>query len=426
MLEENEQEVREKLQPRGEISELNDVFSLIKNRKIIIQQAQELQENRNKESKLLQQASSEEIDKKRLKLRRLSQQVKECELQVKEIESKIKNLLLLIPNIPRDDVPKGESEDDNLEVKRVLTPPSFSFEPKSHVDIGESLSILDFERAAKISGARFAFLQGIGSKLNRALMQFFLDFHIQHGDTELTPPYLVRKQAMIGTGQLPKFKDDAFLASAGQDNEYYLVPTAEVPLTNYYAGEILQEEKLPTRFCAYSACFRAEAGAAGKDTRGLIRMHQFEKVEMVRFCTPEQADEELDLMVQRSSDILEALGLHHRIVTLCIGDLSALSEKTYDLEVWLPSQNTFREISSCSVFGSYQARRAQIRYRPKSANTKQSKPRSLVTLNGSGLPLGRTLVAILENFQQADGSVIIPQVLWPYMGGIKKIEQPNS
>ncbi|HXW59942.1 MAG TPA: serine--tRNA ligase, partial [Myxococcota bacterium] len=304
----------------------------------------------------------------------------------------------------------------NVVVKEVLKKPSFAFSPRDHLELGTMTDTIDMSRAAKISGARFAFLKGAGAKLNRALLQFFCDFHVERGDCELTPPYMVREHAMVGAGTFPKFKEDAFKVVPAGDEPYYLIPTAEVPVTNYFADEILDEESLPLRFCAYSPCFRAEAGAAGKDTRGLVRLHQFEKVEMVRFAKPEQAMAELNLMVERASLLLSLLQLPHRIVELCGGDLGFHAEKTFDLEVFLPGQNAFREISSCSSFGSFQARRAKIRM--KSAG----KIEPIVTLNGSGLPLGRTLVAIYENHQQADGSIRIPEVLWPFMGNERLIK----
>ena len=279
--------------------------------------------------------------------------------------------------------------------------------------LGEALDVLDFERAAKISGARFAFLKGALSRLNRALASFCLDYHTEKGDTELTPPYMVKESAMRGTGQFPKFTEDAF--EVKDEDPYYLIPTAEVPVTNYHANDIL--DTLPKRYFAYSPCFRAEAGSAGKDTRGLIRLHQFEKVEMVRFCHPDAAAAELDEMVGRASDILSKLDLPHRLVTLCSGDTGANAEKTVDIEVWIPAQNTYREISSCSTFGTFQARRAKIRHRPAVEGGKKAKPELVATLNGSGLPLGRTLVAIMENHQNADGSITIPEALRPYMGG---------
>ncbi len=414
--------LEKKLRRRGEVEGLTEVLHLMKERKALILSAQVDQERRNAASKALANATTEEIEQMRSELKILSSNIKEKEAQLRFVETKLEALALMIPNILRDDVPLGADEDANLEVCKVGTPKTFEFAVRDHVDIGQSLGIIDIARAGKISGARFAFLRGAGSRLNRALMQYFLDFHTSRGDIELTPPYLVRERAMIGTGQLPNLKEDTFQVSGLSGEPLYLIPTAEVPVTNYLADEIVDEKELPIRFCAYSACFRAEAGAAGKDTRGLIRQHQFEKVEMVRFATPEQADAELEAMVKRAGDMLTELELPYRQILKCSGDTGFCAEKTYDLEVWLPAQNTYREVSSCSVFGTFQARRAQIRYRPEPKQAgDRTKAEPLVTLNGSGLPLGRVFVAILENHQQADGSVSIPKVLWPYMGGIKEI-----
>ena len=421
-LEKDPQAFEEKLKRRGQVAGLSELLELISSRKSLIVESQKQQEALNLASKALGQASKEEIEQKRAELKALSHAIKEREVRLKEVEEQLEAIALTIPNVPRDDVPFGKSEEDNVEVRKVLTPRVFDFPVRDHVEIGERAGIFDFARAAKVSGSRFAFLQGAGSRLNRALLQFLTDYHVDHGDTELTPPYLVRAHAMVGTGQLPKFKEDAFEVPAHQGESFYLIPTAEVPVTNFLADEIIDEAELPKRYCAYSACFRAEAGAAGKDTRGLIRQHQFEKVEMVRFATPKQANDELEAMVQRASDMLTLLELPHRVIVLCTGDMGFQSEKTYDIEVWLPGQGCYREISSCSAFGSFQARRARIRYRPTPAHAgDKPKPEPLVTLNGSGLPLGRTLVAILENHQQADGSVLIPKALHPYMRGMTQI-----
>jgi seryl-tRNA synthetase len=407
---------------RGLVPGLPELLELSRERKSLIAAMQVEQEQRNASSKALAGASKDDIDKHRLALRELGQTIKDKEVKVRDVELQIEAIALTIPNVPRDDVPSGNSADDNVEVRRVLEPRTFDFPVKDHVDIGERLGILNFERAAKISGARFAFLQGAASQLNRALLNFLTDYHVERGDLELTPPLLVKDSALRGTGQFPKFVEDTFRVPHG-DHDLYLIPTAEVPVTNYFADEILEESQLPMRFCAYSACFRAEAGAAGRDTRGLIRQHQFEKVEMVRFATPAQANDELEAMVERASDMLTKLELPHRVVVLCTGDMGFQSEKTYDIEVWLPGQNSYREISSCSSCGSFQARRAQIRYRAKSdVAGKPGRVEPLVTLNGSGLPLGRTLVAILENHQNADGSVNVPEVLRPYMRGVQVID----
>lgn len=408
------------LERRGEVVGLPELLTLLRERKALMTSVQTDQTERNAASEAMSKASKDEIDSQRARLKVLSANMKEKEAQLRELEQKLEDVSLRIPNVPRDDVPFGRSEADNVEIKCVGTPRHFDFKVRDHVELGELHGIIDFERAAKISGARFAFLRGAASQLNRALIQYFCDFHVSRGDIELTPPYMVRENAMMGTGQFPKFREDVFEVPVPGMESQYLIPTAEVPVTNYFADEILDQDQLPLRLCAYSACFRAEAGAAGRDTRGLIRQHQFEKVEMVRFATPDQAVAEHEAMIDRASTMLSELGLPHRIITLCTGDMGFQSEKTCDLEVWLPGQNTYREISSCSMFGTFQSRRAKIRYRADA----KSKPELVVTLNGSGLPLGRTLVAILENHQQADGSIEIPKVLWPYMRCLP--QQPRS
>ena len=403
---------------RGEIPGLDRVLEVSVLRKAAISALQKQQEKRNELNKAMKGGPPSE--ETRAQMKALSDAVKAGEAEVRAHEAELETLLLGIPNVPLDDVPQGADEDANVELSVVGTPRTFDFTPKDHTDLGEALGIMDFARAAKVSGSRFVFLKGLGARLSRAIAHFMLDFHTERGDTEFNPPLLVNEASMLGTGQLPKFKDDAF-ATGG--DRLYLIPTAEVPLTNYFRDEILDEADLPIRVCAYSMCFRAEAGSAGKDTRGMIRQHQFEKVEMVRFAKPDQLQEELDAMVKRASDILTALELPHRTVLLCTGDLGFSAEKTVDIEVWLPGQDTYREISSCSSFGSYQARRAKIRYRPEGDQKAKKKPKPQVacTLNGSGLAVGRTLVALLENHQQADGSVRIPAALRPYMGGLEVI-----
>jgi seryl-tRNA synthetase len=409
------------LRRRGDIPGLDEALTLARSRREAITRVETLQAERNEINKQMRGASKELIDENRARMRELSDRIKTDDAARKEIEERLEQLVLGIPNPPLADVPDGEDESANVEVRRVLEPTKLDFEPKDHVDLGEGAGILDFSRAAKLSGARFAVLRGAGARLSRAIATFMLDFHNERGDLELSPPLLVNPQTMTGTGQLPKFEEDLFKVPRGDSEPLYLIPTAEVPLTNYYADEILDEASLPLRMVAWTQCFRAEAGSAGKDTRGLIRMHQFDKVEMVRFSRPDQAADELDDMVSRASAILEALELPHRVVLLCTGDMGAAAEKTYDLEVWLPAQDTYREISSCSTCGEYQARRAKIRYRPAAEGKKKAKPRAIATLNGSGLAVGRTLVAILENHQQADGSIRIPDALRPYMGGLEKI-----
>ena len=348
-------------------------------------------------------------------LRELSGRIKADETRLAEIEQRLERPLMEIPNAPHASVPSGAGEADNPVVDVVGDKPSFSFQPRPHWEIGEALGILDFEAAAKISGARFCVLRGAGARLTRALIGFMVDTHLERGYAEVWPPVLIRRHAMEGTGQLPKFETDAF-KTAGE-NELFLSPTAEVPITNLHREEILEPGRLPIRYVAYSACFRAEAGSYGKDTRGLIRQHQFDKVEIVKFVEPESSYQELDGLRRDAEEVLRRLGLHYRVVELCAGDLGFAAAKTFDLEVWLPGQDAYREISSCSNFEDFQARRAKIRYRPAAGD----KPRAVHTLNGSGVAIGRTIVAILEQCQQADGSVVIPAALRPYMGGLERI-----
>ena len=347
-------------------------------------------------------------------MRDVGAKIKELDQKLSEIDKEMQEVLYTIPNIPHESVPIGKDEKDNLEVRKWEEPQQFSFTPLSHFELGERLNILDFSRAGKVTGARFTFYKGLGAKLERALINFMLDRHSKKGYTEIFPPFMVNRQSMFGTGQLPKFEQDAFKI---ENTEYFLIPTAEVPVTNFYRDEILEADKLPLSYCAYSACFRAEAGAAGRDTRGLIRQHQFNKVELVKFSLPENSYQELEKLTADAEAILQELGLPYRVVVLSSGDLGFSSAKTYDLEVWLPSFDTYREISSCSNFEDFQARRANIRFR----RGLKEKPEYVHTLNGSGLAIGRTVAAILENYQQEDGSVIVPEVLRPYMGGLEKI-----
>ena len=348
-------------------------------------------------------------------MRDVSRQIKELDAQIAEVENQLYEIVYLIPNLPHTSVPQGNSEEDNNFIREWGTKPEISFPPIPHWEIGENLKILDFERGAKITGSRFTLYRDMGAKLERALINFMLDRHTEeHGYTEVLPPFIVNQASMTGTGQLPKFADDLFKL---EGLDYYLIPTAEVPVTNIFQNEILEDSELPSYFVAYTPCFRKEAGSHGRDTRGLIRQHQFNKVELVKFSDPENSYEELEKLLVNAESILQALNLHYRVVNLCSGDLGFSASKTYDIEVWLPGQGVYREISSCSNFEDFQARRANIRYRPKTGG----KTRFVHTLNGSGLAAGRTLVAILENYQQEDGSVIIPEVLRPYMGGKEKI-----
>lgn len=350
------------------------------------------------------------------RMKALGDRIRDTEEQLRKAEEEVTALALRIPNLPHASVPAGSDATANQEIRRWGEPPAFSFAPQAHWDLGEALGILDFERAAKIAGARFALLTGQGARLERALINFMLDLHTgSHGYKEVLPPFLVNRNAMTGTGQLPKFEEDLFRL---RDDDYFLIPTAEVPVTNIHRDEILPEDRLPVRYTAYTPCFRREAGSYGKDTRGLIRQHQFNKVELVSFAAPEQSYEELERLTATAEALLQRLGLHYRVVLLCRGDMGFSAAKTYDLEVWLPSQNTFREISSCSNFEAFQARRANIRLRRSNGKNDY-----LHTLNGSGLAVGRTLVAILENGQQADGSVVIPEALRPYMGGERILKE---
>ncbi|MBX6353555.1 MAG: serine--tRNA ligase [Thermoflavifilum sp.] len=371
--------------------------------------------------KSLRNKASEEIARKKKQgldasdeinqMRDVSQRIKMLDDEVRQLEARVQELLLAIPNIPHASVPDGESEEDNVPVRHWGEKPQFAFEPRPHWELAEALDIVDFERAVKITGSRFVLYKGLGAKLERALANFMLDFHVQrHGYTEMFPAFIANEESLVGTGNLPKFGDEMFKL---EGLPYYLIPTAEVPLTNYYREEILTADMLPVKLAGYSACFRSEAGSAGKDTRGLIRLHQFQKVELVKLVTPESSYEELESLVRDCAAILEALELPYRVVEICTGDLGAKETKKYDLEVWLPAQNTYREISSCSNFEDYQARRAGLRFRREEG----AKPEYLHTLNGSGLAIGRTVAAILENYQQEDGSVRIPKALVPYMGG---------
>jgi len=349
------------------------------------------------------------------RMREVAARIKAMEQEVEGLEARLKELLLQVPNIPHASVPDGRSDADNVEVRRAGEPRQFGFEPKPHWELGVSLDIIDFERAAKVTGARFAFLKGLGARLERALIQFMLDLHTrEHGYTELWPPFMANDASMTGTGQLPKFAADMFRV---EGTDYYLIPTAEVPVTNYRMGEIIDGAELPLYYTAYSPCFRAEAGAHGRDTRGLIRQHQFDKVELVKLVKPETSYDELESLVRDAEDVLQRLGLPYRVVALCTGDLTFSSAKTYDLEVWMPSYGRYVEISSCSNFEDFQARRAEIRFRREPG----AKAEYVHTLNGSGLAVGRTLAAILENYQEEDGSVRIPDVLVPYMGGVERI-----
>jgi seryl-tRNA synthetase len=350
----------------------------------------------------------------RAEARAAGDEVKRSEEELRRVEAEIERILLVVPNLPQDAVPDGTDETGNVVVRTWGAKPAMSFAPKPHWDLGEALGILEWPQAAKISGARFTISKGAGARLERALASFFVDVHVSRGYREVLPPYLVTRETMTGTGQLPKFEEDLFRTA--NETPLYLIPTAEVPVTNMHRDEILEGAELPISYCAWTPCFRAEAGAAGKDTRGLIRQHQFHKVELVKFAKAEESERELERMVEDAQEVLKRLGLHHRVVLLCAGDMGFASARTYDLEVWLPGQEAYREISSCSNCEDYQARRIRTRYR-----TESGKPRLVHTLNGSGVAVGRTVVAILEQCQQADGTVVVPEALRPYMGGLERI-----
>lgn len=404
------------LKSKGKFN-IDGFMSLDSKRRELIVKTEQMKGKQNADSKLIPQYKKEGKDVIPLmeEMKALSNNIKELDQQLREVDEQIDTLVLTIPNVPNESVPIGDSDTSNQEVRRWGTPVSFDFEPKPHWDIGESLGVLDFEAGARVTGARFTFYKGMGAKLERALMNFMLDLHTEkHGYTEVFPPFMVHRNSMIGTGQLPKFEEDAFKVA---NTEYFMIPTAEVPVTNMYRGQVLEVNDLPIAHAAYSACFRAEAGSAGRDTRGLIRQHQFNKVELVKFTTPETSYNELEKLTNDAEEVLQLLGLPYRVVKLCIGDLGFSSAMTYDLEVWMPSYNRYVEISSCSNFESFQARRADIKFRrgPK------EKLELVHTLNGSGVALGRTTACILETYQQADGSVVIPEVLRKYMGGAEAI-----
>ena len=410
----NLDEARRRLATRGPAAAeaLAPIEALAAERRQLIQASETQRAEQRKASDQMRTLKGEEQAQLRARLKTLSDEAKEKEARLKEVEEKIERALLNVPNLPHETVPAGASEHDNKVVRSWGEKPAIS-SAKEHTEIGEKLGLLDFERAAKVAGARFVFARGALARLEMAVVQFFLDSARERGYLELLPPYLVNADSMRGTGQLPKFEEDLFKTTNG----YYLISTAEVPVTNYHRDEILEGAELPIKYCAFSPCFRSEAGSYGKDTRGMIRQHQFHKVELVRFERPEKTQEALEELVRDAQAPLQKLGLHHRVVLLCTADVGFSSEKTYDLEVWLPGQNAYREISSCSTFGEFQARRAQIRFRPAPGE----KPRLVATLNGSGLAVGRTVVAILENGQQPDGSVVLPDAIRPYMGGLAKL-----
>ncbi|MCX7771317.1 MAG: serine--tRNA ligase [Proteobacteria bacterium] len=412
--------IEKMLSQRQMTFDLSAFKSLDEKRRLLIKRTEDLRAERNSLSQTIGKKKKEnsaelEIEQIKQRVNEISEEIKTLETELSDIENEHRQLILSIPNMPHNSVPIGKSSEDNVVVRTYGEPKKFPFEPKPHWELGEKLDIIDFQRAGKLTGARFSILKGHGAKLERAIINFMLDLHTsKHGYIEMLPPFIVNKESMTGTGQLPKFAEDLFKL---ENWDYYLIPTAEVPVTNYFRDEILPEEKLPIYFTAYTPCFRAEAGSYGKDTKGLIRQHQFDKVELVKFVHPEKSYDELEKLTQDAERVLQELEIPYRVVVLCTGDLGFSSAKTYDIEVYLPSYNGYKEISSCSNFEDFQARRMNIKFRPKGSN----KTEYIHTLNGSGLAVGRTLAAILENYQNEDGSITVPKALRKYMGGIEII-----
>ena len=392
-------------------AQIDEILAIDEKRREVSSRSDAMKAEQNKASKLIPVYKKEGKDVAPImeEMKKISEEVKKCAAEIAELEARQSEILYSIPNVPHETVPVGKDDTENKEIRRFSEPKNFGFEPKAHWDIGAGLGILDPERAAKVTGARFHFYKGLGARLERAVINFFLDTHTENGYTEILPPFMANRASMTGTGQLPKFAEDMFKL---ENTEYFMIPTAEVPVTNYHRDEILSGQDLPIKYCAYSACFRAEAGSAGRDTRGLIRQHQFNKVELVKFADPDKSYEELEKLTNDAERVLQLLGLPYRVVALSSGDLGFSSAKTYDIEVWMPSYGRYVEISSCSNFEDFQARRAQIRFKisPK------EKARLVHTLNGSGVAVGRTVAAILENYQNEDGTVTVPEVLRPYMG----------
>jgi seryl-tRNA synthetase len=421
-LRDNLDHIRTTLGRRGSDVPWADLQTLSEERRAATTQVEQLRYELNKGSEEVARLrrAKEPAEEAMAAMKQLGDRTQDAEAALRKVEEALTDVALRIPNLPHASVPMGADASENVEIRRWGTTPSFSSHPKPHWEVGENLGILDFDRAAKIAGARFSVMTGAGARLERALINYMLDLHTtQHGYREVIPPLMVNRASMTGTGQLPKFEEDLFRL---KDEDYFLIPTAEVPVTNLHREEILSQDRLPLRYTAYTPCFRREAGSYGKDTRGLIRLHQFNKVELVAFTTPDRSYEELEQLTGHAESILQGLNLPYRVITLCTGDMGFSAAKTYDIEVWLPSQQQYREISSCSNFESFQARRANIKYRP-TGGKKEAKTDFVHTLNGSGLAVGRTLVAILENFQQPDGSVEIPPVLRPYMGGQERIKR---
>ena len=410
--------VRERLSARGGKYPLSELMTADADRKNVMQRIDDLRHRRNEASEAIGilKKAGDDTSFQQIRVKQISNEIKSLEETAHEAEDRLDALMHGIPNLPHTSVPMGFDETENVELRRGGTPPSFSFTPLDHVDVATKLGVLDMDRAAKIAGSRFSLLRGAGALMERALINFMLDLHTrEHGYQEVAPPFMANSTSLFGTGNLPKFANDLFKV---EGTDYYLIPTAEVPVTNIFQGETLDFSDLPLKFVAYTPCFRSEAGSYGKDVRGLIRQHQFNKVELVKFADPEKSYDELEALTRDAEDVLQKLGLHYRVMALCAGDMGFSSAKTYDLEVWLPSQNRFREISSCSNFEAFQARRANIRYK-----TEDGKRNYVHTLNGSGIAIGRTWLAIIENYQQEDGSVVVPQALRPYMGGISVIKK---
>lgn len=411
--------VKAAMSRRKENVDIDGVIAIDEKRRSLLYEVEQLKAKQNEVSKQIPALKKEGKDVSNIfaEMKELSDKIKELDSLIREEEENLQRVMLTIPNIPNDTVPDGETDDDNLEIRKWGEPTNFPYEPKAHWDLGESLDILDFAAASKITGARFTVYKGLGARLERAVISYFLDTHVdKNGYSEILPPYMVHRNSMVGTGQLPKFEEDAFKVN---DTEYFLIPTAEVPVTNLYRDSIIDGADLPIKHVAYSACFRAEAGSAGRDTRGLIRQHQFNKVELVKFAKPEDSYEELEKLTRDAESVLQGLGLPYRVVKICTGDLGFTAAMKYDIEVWMPSYGRYVEISSCSNFEDFQARRASIRYKEDI----KSKTQFVHTLNGSGVAVGRTVAAIMENYQQGNGSVVIPEVLRPYMGGREVIEK---
>ncbi|MBW6411031.1 serine--tRNA ligase [Clostridium weizhouense] len=411
----NPEEIKNLLSNRGEdfdVSVIDEIITLDEERRKILVEVETLKGKRNQVSAEIPKLkkAGEDVTEIMKEMRELGDDIKKFDTRVNEIDERIKYIMLRIPNIPNPEVPDGETDEDNVEIKKWGEPTKFTFEAKAHWDLGKDLDILDFERGGKVAGSRFTVYKGLGARLERSIINYFLDKHtVENGYTEILPPYMVNRESMVGTGQLPKFEEDAFKV---ENNGYFLIPTAEVPVTNMYRDEVLNGNDLPIKHAAYSACFRAEAGSAGRDTRGLVRQHQFNKVELVKFCKPENSYDELNKLVADAESVLQGLGLPYRIVRICKGDLGFTAALKYDIEVWMPSYNRYVEISSCSNFEDFQARRANIKYR----ETPKDKPQFVHTLNGSGVAIGRTVAAVLENYQKEDGSVEIPEEIKRFMG----------